>query len=712
MATHSAPSRRKPAWGLWPGSRCAASSAGLAVLLVLLPLTSLLPSYKILRERAFDWTLQLVAQESGPATSVVVADIDQATLARIAPWPWSREQLAALIGSIARHEPKAIGLDILLAGADARSPAALARELVRTTGAATLTRAPDSLPDGDKLLATAISQRASVLGAALTDTQTPLPAAAAPVLVTGAPRMPGIWQAPGALMPFAPLAAEAQGVGALVLAGDADGRVRRVPLLVRVGEVLLPGLAIEMARVGADAGALIIDSKSGTLHAGEHVLPLPADASLRLLPSSTETRRRRTVSAASVLDGSVSGDALRGRMVLIGSTAPQAGGLRLTAAADLIGSVQIQADALQQIVSGLAPRRPAAIGALEVSLAMLAAAAACWLGRSRSPVTALIPIAGFACAWIGCAVLLVRTGVLIDPLLVPASATLSFAGAAIATGAATWAREARLRRRFEQHLAPEVVSRIIAEPAALKLEGEQREVTVLFTDVEGFTALVERGEPRAVVSLLDDYIDRVSEIIVAHGGMIDKVVGDAVHALFNAPLDLPRHQSRAVACAEAVVAATEALRATPAGALLGLGRTRIGIETGPLLVGDVGGRRKLDYTAHGDAINTAARLEQANKELGTSICIGPGTARAVPSLVRPVGHLRPRGRSAVMIVSEPWPATYSAEDKSDYLAVFEASAADEAARQRLAALEARQPGDPALARLASAPGRMEASALT
>ena len=148
------------------------------------------------------------------------------------------------------------------------------------------------------------------------------------------------------------------------------------------------------------------------------------------------------------------------------------------------------------------------------------------------------------------------------------------------------------------------------------------------------------------MALLDAYLDAMTRVVVAHGGMVEKIVGDALHAIFNAPLDLPDHARRAHDCALALLAAAEAQRVTPLGRQLGLGRTRIGIETGMAVVGDVGGAGRLDYTAHGDVMNTAARLEAANKELGSAICIGPvAAARIGVERLVPLGPLAVRGRA-------------------------------------------------------------------
>ena len=200
---------------------------------------------------------------------------------------------------------------------------------------------------------------------------------------------------------------------------------------------------------------------------------------------------------------------------------------------------------------------------------------------------------------------------LVAPLLSVIIETAAFVVATMISFMATRRREAFVRSRLEQHLAPAVVRRILERPGMLKLSGERREVTALFTDVEGFTALTRRIDPAILVNALDHYFEGMATIIIAHGGMIDKIVGDAVHALFNAPNDLKDHPQKAVECAIALRSWSEAFRHRPEVAMIGFGRTRIGIETGPAIVGDVGIRAKLDYTAHGDAVNLAARLEAA-----------------------------------------------------------------------------------------------------
>ena len=314
--------------------------------------------------------------------------------------------------------------------------------------------------------------------------------------------------------------------------------------------------------------------------------------------------------------------------MFIGASAAEAGGLRATSDDPLTASVAIEARAARQILDNFAPigDRPSArlgagggarrgadrAGDLRAGAARLhrrddrarRAVRRRDLGR-RPPRGCLIRSRSSAPALAG------------------------FAAAAAVMGASARRRAKALRARFERHLAPQVIQRIIANEDQPKLSGERREITALFTDIEGFTGMVGRAQPEALVAALDAYFEGVVRVGLAHGGMIDKFVGDAVHVFFNMPFDLADHATQALDCAIEIVSWTEAYRREPGPAALGFGRTRVGLESGPALVGDVGGGAKLDYTAHGETVNAAARLEQANKVTGSAICVGPGAAARI-----------------------------------------------------------------------------------
>jgi adenylate cyclase len=606
-----------------------------------------------LRENALD--LELGFSRPGDSRQIVVVDIDSAALRRYGPWPWGRLMLARLVDALIDAKPIVIGLDMLLAGEDRISPASVARRLATETGRSDLASIAGELADGDEKLGLALERAPTVLGAVLTDERAPQINAIAPILVRGAPRLLRMWSAEAAIWPLSRLARSATGVGLIVFENDPDGVARRIPLLALAGGVTVPGFAVEATRVAQEAATLVIDGASPRLRIGEVVTPLGVDATLRFRASSPDAWLGRTISATRILDGGFDATAISNSIILIGSSAPEVGILRRTAKAEAAPTVQVEADAIATLLSGAIPTRPSYLPLIEtvgaLALGLLAFGAALRLRPARG----MLAVGVLATGWIAAAVIMLRwRNLLVDPAGPPAMALILFTLCGLTVAIQTERRERRLRQRFEQHLAPAIVARILARPDDLRLEGESREVTALFTDIEGFTNMTERAQPRALIALLDAYYQLLADIVVAHGGMVDKIVGDAVIALFNAPLDLTDHPQRAVECAVALSDASEVFRGQPQGRALGLGRTRIGLETGFVIIGDVGGKRKLDYTAHGMAINTAARLEAANKELGTSICIGPAAAgRLPPGLVRSVGKLMVRGRSDELEVFEP-----------------------------------------------------------
>ena len=674
----------------------ALSSAALVGVALMLSATSTMETF---RERIFDGFLQRPSEQVS-ANQVTIVDIDRASLEQIGAWPWSRERLTELVAAVAQARPKVIGIDILLVGADERSPGAIARKLSAVAQdkrvAELALELAESLPDGDKILADAIRKAPTVLGLALdTESKSEAPPAA-PILVTGRPNVDGLWGDEAAVGPVGIISDEAKGHGVLLLPGDDDASVRRVPLLVTTSAGLQTGFALDVARVGSGASSYLFGGEPVVLRSGPIQLRFPPDGMLRLRPVPTSGQHSRGVSAANILREPGLRAALADRIVLIGGSAPELGGLRPSASGALVPSVQIQADAIEQILRGDAPYRPSNALFLELLAAMLFGTASIAVAMHTSPLRAGVLAASIAFGWLALALAVARgPGLLLDPLLVPIITIAGYAAAALTAAAVKRRSEALIRRRFEQHLAPAVVQRIVEQPNLLKLRGESRIVTALFTDIEDFTSMTERAEPTELVGLLDRYIDGASRIVLEHGAMVEKVVGDALHALFNAPLDLPDHPQRALECALALSEFSERIRQDPDANRLGLGRTRIGIETGRVIVGDVGGGRKLDYTAHGNAMNRAARLEAANKELGSTICIGSQTAAHIDArLLRPLGDLRLRGVSEAVHAFEPWPAAMTDAAKDRYRAAMELIDTDHtAAVSILQALAVEYPGD-------------------
>jgi adenylate cyclase len=241
-------------------------------------------------------------------------------------------------------------------------------------------------------------------------------------------------------------------------------------------------------------------------------------------------------------------------------------------------------------------------------------------------------------------------------------------------------REARRRQiaaerahaLLSRYFSPNLAERLASDPEAVDLGGQRREITSLFTDMAGFTTLVETLEPEVIAPLLNDYLGEMTDAVFAHGGTVVKIVGDALHVLFGAPAEQPDHAARAVACALELDARSQSFAKRWQQKGVVPGATRLGLNSGPAIVGNFGGGRYFDYTAYGDTVNTAARLEAANKQLGTRICVGESVAALVPGFTgRPVGDLVLRGRSEPLRGFEPLsPDEYEAPATRAYLDAF------------------------------------------
>jgi adenylate cyclase len=253
----------------------------------------------------------------------------------------------------------------------------------------------------------------------------------------------------------------------------------------------------------------------------------------------------------------------------------------------------------------------------------------------------------------------------------------------------------RVRSNLARFFSPNLAYQLVNNPEDLEVSSERKDLTFLFTDLTDFTALVESSEPALIVSLLNEYLDEMTNIVFDHGGTIDKVVGDAIHAIFGAPQPQPDHARRAVQCALDMDAfATEFMNKKQAEGIA-LGSTRIGINSGAAMVGNFGGETLFDYTAHGEPINIAARLEAANKALGTHICVSGETVSRIRDFHgRPVGVLMLKGKTDPIEVFEPLPMDDGVTLEAYSGAYRSLQAGDAGAVAAFEALAEQNPEDP------------------
>ena len=668
-----------------------------------------------LRLAQFD-ALQRLMPRPLPDLPVRIVDIDEQSLAQIGQWPWPRDRLASLVRRLHEAGAAAIALDIVFAEPDRLSPARIVGEVARRGGDASLVDALGKLPDNDALFAAAIRDAPVVLGMLLTAGRGAPAQPKASLAVIGPPVAAHVERFAGALPPLPALAEAARGLGSISIGESDTAIVRQVPLLQAVDGTPVPGFAVEALRVAL--GETTIGVRVGpvgggrdgvrALRIGQLVVPTTPDGQIWLHGIDLAADRARWLSASRVLAGDSPDDRTRaelaalvkGRIVLVGASAAGLGDLRATAMAPYLPGVSIHAQAIEQMLSGWHLERPFWAEGAEFAALLLLGLLATWAAARLRAMRALLGAIVIDAALIG-TVWWAFAGphLLLDATAPLMAAVAGFTVAALGRYVGVEIVQRRLRARFSQYLSPDVVRRLVAQPGLLRLDGEQRDMSFVFTDIAGFTALTERVGPRRLIALLDRYLDMLCEIGVRHGGTIDKIVGDAVHVMFNAPLDQPDHAACALACAREMDSVARAFVRDAEQQGETFGATRIGVSSGPAVVGDVGGRRRLDYTAHGTAVNLASRLEAANKTLGTTICVSGATRERVEgAALRPAARLLVRGNAEPVDVFTTVPAGTADAVLEAWNAAYVALATGAPeARAMLMELRAKWPDDPLVA---------------
>lgn len=610
-----------------------------------------------LRDSLFDAYQRLRPRASLPAP-VRIVDIDEESLSRIGQWPWPRSRLAELVQTLDAAGATVVIIDVLLAEPDRTSPARL---LSQAPGGRPPTQAAESVPDHDVMLAAAMAGARVVTGFALVEVGTSgAPASKAGFAWIGADAPALLPSAPGAVGTLPMLEHEAAGNGALSISLATGGVIRQLPLLLRVGDKVYPSLAAEALRVaqGEDTYIVRLSPINATVEEVRiGAFDVPTDAAGQLWLYASRPVQERYLPAWKVLADAVPADAVKGAIVLIGSTARGLQDVHQTPLGQDVPGVEFHAQAVEQVIHENYLRRPGWAKGAEISLLIglggLVLLISCGLGPTATAVLAgLGVIAAFTISWAAFA----AQGLLLDPLFAAAAVIAVYFVFSLLRHLQTEHKQRWIRKAFASYISPKLVGQLVDDPAQLQLGGERRELSLVFTDLEGFTALVERNPPAIVVPALNAYLDGMIRIAFDYDGTVDKIIGDAVHVMFGAPIADPRHAERAVACAGELDRFAREFARAKQDEGLAFGGTRIGVNAGSAIVGNFGGALRFDYTAHGDAINTAARLESANKLLGTRICISEAVVSRCPGFVgRPAGTLLLKGKTEPIRVFEPLP---------------------------------------------------------
>lgn len=640
----TAGSRMRPSWTTLAG--------GLTLLLCLGILRGFPQVTTVLSDPLFDAYQRL---QPRPATEppVVVVDIDERSIAELGQWPWSRETIAVLVDKLREAGSAAVAFDIVFSEPDRLSLVAAAEEL-RKRGVGVDLSVDLAALDSDKALATAFSRATVAAGLALTDEggKAPPPPKAGFSFGGGDPQdyLPHF---AGAVRNLDVLHEAAAGAGFFSFATSGDHVIRTMPVVAVAAGKLFPALGVEALRLATGASGFVIRSNDASgeggghagmsaVRVGELIVPTGPDGRMRVYYSGLPNMP--VVSAADLVKGRVDGSTIDGRIVLVGTSAIGLRDIVATPVSPAMPGVNVHAEIIDQIVAGVFLEEPdwARGGILFFAFlggGILIAVA----GRSSALASSLV-FAALVCLFLATSWLTFsHLRMVIDPVGAVAALLAVFLVLTPLRLALENREKQFVKSAFGRYLAPALVNRLAEDPHALRLGGETRHLTVLFSDIRGFTTLSEGMDPQALTGLINDVLTPLTDILLTREATIDKYIGDAIMAFWNAPLDIAKHEEGACRAALDMARAVELLNERRGSAI----RIGIGLNSGDACVGNLGSVQRFSYSALGDSVNLASRIESLTKHYGLTIAVSESTRQAVDGLAFVEADLvQVKGRSA------------------------------------------------------------------
>lgn len=657
-----------------------------------------------IRDNAFDQLQSLAPLAYREALPVRVIAIDDASLASLGQWPWPRTVLASMVDKLTAMGASVIALDIVMPEADRSSPEQVTANWPEQAGLRGILK---KMPAHDQLLAASFARSRVALGFPIDPVAASqsLPPVRARFLNFGGSAKEWLPAYTGAVASLPLLTQAAAGSGAISLPPGSDGVLRNVPLLYQVKHELYPGLALEALRLyrGVDNIKVQVTPQGIGRVAGISEVGLDKDLAVPTMPDGTVALHFRALAAArylsaqDLLAGKINAQQIKDHVVFIGATAKGLGDTIYTPLGELVPGIEGHVQLVEQLLSGNTLLRPAWENDL-LLLLLLASWLLLWkLARYRPLWSVLLGIALVLGMFALSLWLFTARQMLLDPVY----PSLALSGLFLLTMVPRYLQTEReqrwIKNAFSRYVSPNRVRYLQENPQQLELGAIYRECSFVMTDLEGFTPLMEKYEPAKLASLINDYLEGMIQIVFRHDGTLDRIVGDAVVVMFSAPIMQADHAARALACALEMDAFAQECSLRQRALGIPFGRTRIGVNTGTVLIGNFGGKTMLDYRALGDAINTAARLETINKQLGTRICVSGSTVAQCKNFIgRPSGKLVLKGKTEAVATYEPLTAEQAAQPNiAEYLAAYalmesEAPAAADAFEK----LAQKYPADP------------------
>jgi adenylate cyclase len=592
---------------------------------------------RALRDLEFDAFQRWSPRPYDASSPVKIAAIDDESINRLGQWPWPREVMAQLIEKLSAAGAATIVLDVLFSEPE-RTP----------QGTTSL---------GDQRVAQAIADGRVVLGMPLTDPGAE-PEVKAGFAIAGDSPQAFLPRFSGAILPLKSMREGALGLSAMNFIPDRDLVVRELPTVFNVGGRLVPSIAAEALRVAQEATTFVIRSSTASgetdfarqsgvigIKIGDLESPTGQSGAIRIRYSGA--RSERELPAWKILAGEVEPTTVEGKIVLVGATASALYDLRATPLDNAVPGVHIHAEMIESMLAGAQITRPDFMRGLETLLVLLgglfAIAAASRLPPLSGAIVTAVLVVGFA---IVSTVAFSQLQQLFDPLWPGAASIGAFGVAAITVLRRTERERREVRRAFAHYLSPELVEVLARDPSRLVLGGETRPITILFSDIRGFTSRSENLSAENVVSFLNSIHTPLTQHVLDTHGTLDKYIGDGMMAFWNAPIEIPDHVRAALRTAlrmqQTIEEMNQATQSPKSNERLAIG---IGIHTGPACIGNVGSEQRFDYSAIGDTVNTAARIEPLCKDMKLGILVSSAVAEAAPDFALLfVGRMSIRGR--------------------------------------------------------------------
>ena len=592
-----------------------------------------------IRVRTFD-AFQRIDPRTKTIRPVTIVDIDDKSLEKLGQWPWPRTRIADLVTELTRLGAVVIAFDAVFSEPDRLNPA-FAADTFRNLDPETRAKLR-ALPSNDQILADAIKASRVVLGESglpeeITALDKTLPVTGIAMLGEEPQRF--MFEFPGLLRNVPVLEHAAAGRGLFTIKPERDGIVRRVPMIMQAQGQTMPSLTFEMLRVATGSGTILIKAEqAGIKSLGIKGIQIPTDHNGQLWVHYARNDASIYVPAVNVLEKSVAPDMIAGKLVLIGTSAVGLNDIKTTPVSRAMPGVEIHAQVLESTLTGDVISQPIYGIAVEFATALLFGLLVITFAPLFGPVTLVALGAAFASMLIGMsAYFYSQNRLLIDFTYPLMSTTAIYLTLIFSSFVREQAQRRQIRSAFGQYLSPALVEQLAQSPEKLVLGGEEREMTIMFSDMRGFTSISEtyKNDPQGLTSLMNSFLTPLTNAILNRKGTIDKYMGDAIMAFWNAPLDDKDHELNACEAALDMLERVDALNQVREQEAKEEGRpfiplnAGIGLNTGTCVVGNMGSDQRFDYSVFGDSVNLASRLEGQSKEYGFPIIVGSRTALAV-----------------------------------------------------------------------------------